>query len=543
MNIKPLTSCALIAALTVALMFRLDGIAFGLPALYDPDEPIFVLLSLKLLKNGTLNPGWFGHPGTTTIYTLALLELAIGLSGQVTGKFADAAAFSRAIYTDPTVVFLPGRILMLLFGMIVLVLTWHLARRLFGDRIGAITALLIAVDPVLIRYSQIIRTDMQATIFLLLAMISSVGICRRGTVRDYVIAGLWLGIGCATKWPVSAGLTAILGSTVFRMARQPGDRHSALRGLAASSISSVIGLAAASPFIFLDYQTVLENLAGEERPRHLGATGHGIINNLFWFIAHPLQDALSLAGLGAALLGIVLGIRRSAEFGAIVVSTMAVFMLLIAAQALVWERWAVPLLPLLTIAGAVGIDGMARAMRGRFGPWLERSSLISLTAILLVLTILTARAQARERAHDTRGLAAAWARKNIPVGSTVAVEYFAIDLAPMPWRFLYPGGDFGCFDGKAELARQIDYSRVSSSRGAHPLVDQGSIPAARLGTCAADWAILTTYDRYRAEPNLFPEEERGYARFLRGSHLAAKFEPVPGKVGGPIVRIVQFSRH
>ena len=60
--------------LLVALAWRLNNIGFGLPSMYDPDEPIFMIKALHLLADGTLNPGWFGHPGSTTIYLVALID-------------------------------------------------------------------------------------------------------------------------------------------------------------------------------------------------------------------------------------------------------------------------------------------------------------------------------------------------------------------------------------------------------------------------------------------------------------------------------------
>ena len=52
--------------LLVAALLRIDGVGFGLPALNDPDEPLFMSTALEMLSGPTLNPGWFGHPGTIT---------------------------------------------------------------------------------------------------------------------------------------------------------------------------------------------------------------------------------------------------------------------------------------------------------------------------------------------------------------------------------------------------------------------------------------------------------------------------------------------
>ena len=52
--------------LLAALLMRLHGIGFGLPALNDPDELMFELGAIRMMRTLSLDPGWFGHPATTT---------------------------------------------------------------------------------------------------------------------------------------------------------------------------------------------------------------------------------------------------------------------------------------------------------------------------------------------------------------------------------------------------------------------------------------------------------------------------------------------
>jgi hypothetical protein len=47
--------------LLAALAIRLYSVAFGLPALTDPDELMFELGAYRMIDGGQLNPEWFGH--------------------------------------------------------------------------------------------------------------------------------------------------------------------------------------------------------------------------------------------------------------------------------------------------------------------------------------------------------------------------------------------------------------------------------------------------------------------------------------------------
>src|SRR5262245_47773727 len=97
----------LLSVLAGAAFLRLRSIGFGVPALNDPDEPLFMMTALDMLRGHTLNPHWFGHPGTTTLYCLAAIIAGVAGLGTATGRFADADAFAQAVYADPGIVFLP----------------------------------------------------------------------------------------------------------------------------------------------------------------------------------------------------------------------------------------------------------------------------------------------------------------------------------------------------------------------------------------------------------------------------------------------------
>lgn len=541
-RLRPSRTILLLAGvLLVAVAMRLRGLTFGLPALYDPDEGIFLLTGLKLLRDRTLNPGWFGHPGTTTIYALALIDVAVFAWGHwVTGALADTAAFGRAIYTDPGIVILPGRVFIMACGIGCIALTFAIARRLFDTRVAFLAAALLAIDPVHIRYSQIIRTDMQATLFILLVVLAAIRIVQRGDRRYFVAAGIALGFATATKWPAATAGAGVVAACVARWLANRGERRRLIGGLVLFGLVAVAALFVASPYLFLDTATVLDNLRGEERPHHLGATGAGLLFNCWWYIAQPLRLALGSVGVVLAGVGCWLGARRSRAFAAVVVVTAATFFFGIAVQNLLWERWVVPLLPLLTIAAAFAAVEIVRHAGSRWGRAGGAGAGLALGAILAVPVLLTANAQAAERQTDTRRLATDWLRAHVAPGDSVAVEYFAFDVLARPWRFLYPAGDRGCVDVRANLSGKIRYSTIGRWRGQRSVVDLGNIAEPMLATCRADWLLITNWDRYRAEASFYPGELATYRRLASGGTLAASFYPEPGRIGGPIVRVIHL---
>jgi len=528
----------LLAILALALGLRLHGLAFGLPALNDPDEPLFMMTAFDMLRGHSLNPHWFGHPGTITLYSLALVMVAVAAVGLATGRFASIDAFAVAAYADPGLLFLPARLLIALCGVACVWLTWSIGRRLGGARLGLIAAALLAVNALHIGYSQVIRTDVQASVFMLLCTRAAIAILQDGRRRDLLMAGFWAGFACATKWPAVLVLVNPLVASLSRA----GWRPRAVGGAALLLMIALATLLFASPFLLLDYPMVLHDLAGEARPIHPGATGGGLFANLGWYLGDPIAGSLGVAGLALTIVGLVLSAWRDRAMRFAVLPGFFLLFLVIVAQPLRWERWAVPLMPFLAILIAYAVCRLLDALRARRPGWRLAPGEAVVTLLLIAPMVQAAEARTAERMNDTRQRASAWVRGHVPPGRTILIEHGAFDLLGGPWRFLFPLGAAGCIEPHQVLGGRISYARVETLRDTRPVIDLGHVDDALMGSCAADYAILTHYDRYRADRARFGEEYARYERLLRGGSVLAVIRPEPGESAGPVVHIVALRR-
>jgi len=536
------TRWCLAAVLLIAAAARIHGLAFGLPALYDPDEPLFVLNAVKLVHDRTLNPGWFGHPGTTTLYALAVVDMIVFGVGLLTGAWVDGASFGRAIYGNAALIWLPNRGFILLCGLLCVWLTYRVGRRLFGPGTGLIAALLLALDPLHVKYSQIIRTDVQATVFILLSVLAAIDIVRRGARSSYVIAGIWLGLAVATKWPSGLAVITIAGGCLTRIADHPDERRVQFGRLVLAGIVGLAALIAASPFLVLDYPAVIRDLTAEGRPYHLGATGHGFARNAGWYLTTCLWPALGPIGLVLAIGGMVIAARHNRFFAVALVPFIGVYFVVISSQALIWDRWSVPLLPFLSLAAGVAAVTVYRAIRrraGRIAPLAAGAAAVLVAAPLVATTV----ARANERVHDTRRASTAWIRAHVPPGRRVLAEYLALDLLNRGWKMQFPVGDGGCVDVDANVNAHIDYAKIDRWRGKRPIIDLGTMNPATLPACLADYAVLVDYDRYLAEEDRFRyvQEIDNYRRLIASGSVVATIAPEAGVRGGPVVRIVRLA--
>lgn len=531
----PASSWLLAIILLAALGIRLDTVVFGLPALTDQDELMFELGAYRMINGGHLNPQWFGHPATTTMYLLALINVAVLGVGLRTGRFANVEEFASAIYADPGILVLPHRIAIAVIATIGIALACRLATRLFDRPTGLATAAILAVSPVHITYSQIVRSDMMATVFMLAAMLGALSYARSGTARALVGTVLCVALAITTKWPFALAFLALAGALLLRCFRREVGARRALAILVAAALGTLAAMVAISPFLLIEWNTVAANLHGEVQPYHLGATGGGLIDNALWYMRVPFVRALGIAGLGLAAIGMVFAVR-SREFVAIALVPGIAMLVLASSQNIVWERWilsVVPLLAMLAALALVRLSASAGIMLKPINAPLVAGLLLSATLMPLFIAAL---ADGRERMNDTRLMASAWLRENAAPGSTVFVEHFAFDLMPSKFDFLFPLGALGCKNARALLNGRIDNSLVESARGGRTNLDYGTVASGSRYTCEADYAVLSQYSRYEAEKDRFDREYAAYRDLIARGEVVAEFLPQRGVAGGwPVI--------
>ncbi|MFL6734723.1 MAG: ArnT family glycosyltransferase, partial [Sphingomicrobium sp.] len=483
---------------------------------------------------GTLNPGWFGHPGSTTIYLLALIDIIVVGGGLLTGAYPDLHTMTAAAYADPALLFVPARLAMVLLGLLSIWLIYVLGARVADRQVGLVAATLLALNPLHIAWSQVVRTDIHASVFMLASLIFAVRSAVNDRTRDWILAGVFAGFATATKWPAASVMVAIAGAALVR----EGKSSHGFGRLLLAAAAAVGGVFVASPYILLDWRTVLRNVSGEMSAGHLGHTGGGFLHNLGWYCQEQVAGTMGWLGLVAVLAGLLLLLARSKVARATIIPAAAAFLILICGQNLIWSRWILPVMPLLCIFAAVAVVWAATRLAGMMKSTRPALALVAVAAIACVPSALGAYAQARERGNDTRTQAAKWARAHIPSGSSVVIEHLELSLRDQPWTILFPLGTAGCVDAKQLLSSKVGYKEVQGSRRGSQIVDIGNVDPARAASCRADYAILTYYDLYQQERDRYPAQVGTYERVLAGGRTVALFVPETGLSGGPIVRIV-----
>lgn len=529
-----------VGVVLLALAIRLYGVGFGLPALLDPDEPFFVSTAVHMLSDGTLNPHWFGHPGTLTFYAILIVAAGEFVTGLAFGWWGDAKAFGDAFYANPSLVMVPLRLFFVVCGVGCVALTMAIGQRIAKAHLAILAGAIIALSPLHVALSQIVRTDVMAGLFMLVAVYRSLDLLERDRLADVALAAFAVGLATMSKWPGASVMVVPIAAIAMRARatarpwRWVVARWGWLIGFTA------IAIVAISPYLLVEWRTVLTNLSGETRAEHLGSNGHGFVGNLLWYVGMAMPAALGPLVLAVAAIGAatIAGRHHPASWLLIAASPI-LFVLLIATHPLIWERWVTPILPFIALFAALGITRTREWIGGRYGkPW-GRAATAALTLAVLVPAAAMALARARERTNDTRVAATDWALRHLSPGTSVAIEWFGFQLLAHDGRILFPVGDRGCVDVRAEMTRQTDNRQVAPQRGGRSLITLGSVDAAARRSCDSDYALISQFDRYLAEGGDYPREIAAYRALVKGGRQVAMFRPVPGVRGGPIVRIIR----
>jgi 4-amino-4-deoxy-L-arabinose transferase-like glycosyltransferase len=434
---------ALALILAGGLGLRLWGVQQGLPYAYNADEADHFVPRAVAIFGHDLNPHYFANPPGFTYVLHYLFALAYGGADGVRHAFAY----------DPTEVYTLSRVAVAVLGVIALWLLYATGARLLGRAAGLLAAAIEAVAFLPVFYSHLALNDVPTLAPLTLSLLGSAGVLRKGRKRDYALAGIGLGLACATKYTAGIALVPLLAAAGARLlgdgehGRPRIDRRAAaavVLGVALTAVLACAAFFAANPFWLLDYKSfhaelVHQSSLSAEAQGKLGAPKQGGLVYYLWSLSWGLGWLPALAALGGALAIW----RRRPALGWLLVPAPVLFLVFMGLQGRYFGRWLMPILPLLCLLAAffaLWLAGRLAALLGRV-PDARRAALTVgaagvLTALLLaqglVYSVHSGLVLARA---DTRNVTRQWMLAHVPRRARIVAE----PISPDGWAREYPG--------------------------------------------------------------------------------------------------------
>jgi hypothetical protein len=494
----------LIALLLAATLVSLWGLQKMLPVVQDVDEYTFVDAALRVAAGGNWNPGFFGHPGSTTIYPLALLARGWhALTQQGTTLAAHYAADWWEYY------FL-GRLLSVAYHLLTLPLIVLVGRRAFTQNIGLAAAWFYTLYSYVILHAKMVRTDSAGTFFALLALYLTLCVLERPTVARQAAAGAAVGLAVASRYFLAVLGPVLLAAQAIAFRRQAAAERRFWRTFAPAWIAAALAFALSTPYLFLDFETAFANLRSEARTTHLGADGLSPLGNLAWYAAVALPEMIKWPQVIVALAGLIVVLRRPRAGALLVLGYAALFVAAVSLSSLHWHRWLIPVLPVVALLAATGVEAAARAAARLLGKaqWANALFVAGVVAVAIWPASRVAVLDLRHANGNTRLIARAWMLENLPPGSRILQEPYGAPLQGTPLaadeiRALVDGGDLA-------LQREAGYDYVVASSA--------------------------IYNRFFAEPERYPGEVAFYTALFEGGNLVHEVQP-GYFMDGPTIRI------
>ena len=414
------------------LLLRLWGIKYGLPFGYQIDEErTYTRIAVQMLDRGSIDPSYFQNP---PLYAY-LLEVIFA----ITHGARDAAATIGSIPGRGDL-FLIARIVSALIGTLAIWLIAVATRRFFGKEPALIAAALMAVAFLPVFYSHVALNNVPAMTAGILALVGAAGILHRGRTRDFVIAGVGVGIAAATKYTVGAMIVPVLVAAAF----SPGGREVArrirgravsrrLQGAALACFCAAGSFAVANPYIVLTPGRVIRAMGTQGRV--VGETKYGQDpNGGLAFYTESWTWTVGWIPALAAVAGAVLLFRRDRRAAWVLVPVVPLFILYMGWQTRYFGRWMLPVLPIvLMLAAYAGWRAIEEVRRRR--PSLAVAGTAVVVAALCAQSLIHVidNNRAHSRPH-TLNLARAWMIDNIPEDAGVVAEPLQAPSWHSPWR-------------------------------------------------------------------------------------------------------------
>ena len=222
----------------------------GCPTPTTPTRPTTSCRTRSACSGTSLNPDYFANPPAFT-YVLHYL-FAVCLRGHGTGCGTRSRRTPADVYTL-------ARVAAAVLGTVALWLLYATGARLFGRGVGLLAAAIEAVAFLPVFYAHLALNDVPTLAPLTLSLLGSAGVLRKGRARDHLLAGVGLGLACATKYTAGIvlvpylrrGRGALPGRGGAAGRRAPGAAR--WTGLRSPGRRRSLAFLIANPYALLDY--------------------------------------------------------------------------------------------------------------------------------------------------------------------------------------------------------------------------------------------------------------------------------------------------
>jgi Dolichyl-phosphate-mannose-protein mannosyltransferase len=520
--------------LATALVVRIWGLKHELPIPYNPDElGHYVPRAVGFHDTGDFNPHYFVNPPGFTYLLYGVFAL----------RYLGSAGVTEAFATDTGDVYLTARVAVALLGTLSVALIYLVGARLLDRRTGLLAAALLAVSFLAVSWSHQATNDVPASTAVVLSLLGSAGVFRRGRKLDYALAGVGLGLACALKYTAGIVILPLLAAAAQQHRR--GGRVAP--GLLLAGGLALGAFVLFNPFAVLAPREFTHDLLflsvtpeGEEK---LGQADENGVLYYLWVLTWGLGWVPLLAAAGGAAWALL----RDRGVAIFLLPAPVLYILFMGIQERYFGRWLLPILPMVCLLAAYGTGRLLSVLTQ------GRSRIVAAAATAVVVTALLGQSLVFDVHNDlvlsregTRDETRSWMLANVPPRTRIFVDR----VLRRPW---IQEADTASWGGTSRLRwRPFPFPLVRAARAGgldvphlrrEDAMAELGLPPRRLEPRVLDvlerrgvcWVVTgsTAYGPALAEPEEAPTAIAFYEALARRGevvHRASPYDPGEGPV-------------
>lgn len=428
-------SMTLAGVLLLGLAIRWYGLTWGLPNVYEEAIPLKTAWSMWNWERPTgidLNPHFFNYPSLMIYVHFAVQGLLYGLM-KLRGIIDTSIDYQVRYLVDPTAWYVAGRLVSTLFALGTVVFTFLMGRRVSGVLTGLLAAFFVAVNAFHAERSQMVEVDVPLAFAVTFSLWASLRMMESPTTKNYVIAGLTIGMAASTKYTGAILILALVAAHLLGRWRplKTGGRRLPSHALPlVGLLVAVVAFAATSPYAFLDFRAFQHDLSLERVHMQIGHFGMGAESSPVFYSKALVNDLvgwpLAVLGVAGLIFFVFLRIRREA----VVLAAFAFpYVLAVSMWSMHADRYLLPVIPVIILFAAAMIEYLLDFLRSRQVSRLLRAGVTALVLIVVAVPAVFGHARrVQALKSDPRTVAREWIEANIPNGSYIVTEAYGPEL-------------------------------------------------------------------------------------------------------------------
>ncbi|MFH0860917.1 MAG: glycosyltransferase family 39 protein [Candidatus Altiarchaeota archaeon] len=414
---------------------RVDNLGFGLPLIFNRDEPRIVDNAIRMVESGDWNPRFFVYP-PFMIYLTAFAYKALLFFEHI-----------GIVHVDTPLIYLTSRFLSAFFGTLTIFVVYLLGKESADEKTGMVAALFLAVAPLHVEHSHYAVIHVPVTFFITLCLYFCVLAIRRGGVRYYVGASVSAGLAASTSY-VGGLLLIPIVITFFleRLFSIKFDGSKNLKHLSLIFIVLVLPIASylfLAPYTLLDYDGFFEdfNRQFDFATSDAGALISDETPGLFFYLGIPLSEGLGIKLELLSILGLLYALLHFRREYLVLLYWAVPYYLSISQLSLKYDRYILPIVPPLLLFASMLLLEIVNTFSRFFKKYSSKST-TTIFALILLLSILLYPWSSLQTTFykttwinnflfgetDTRTLAFEWFEENVPSDAVVVRGDLTPDL-------------------------------------------------------------------------------------------------------------------